>query len=173
MSKPSVTLNCPANQHSGANERIVEFSATVNGALAGGLIALTNRNDSLYVEVFRCDANVKVIAPHVPEGDSEPVEPKLTIPQLNNVGSGKPALLAQYKASRVAVRAVAIKLREAEDIVAQGYAHGRDYHTLPGNAIASATAEHEERKRKLSNMYQTLVGIYHEFDLLIDGIEKL
>lgn len=60
MAKPTVTLRCPANQHAGPNERIIEFSSA-NG---GGLISFRDMPDGgLVVDVYRCDASVEVRAP--------------------------------------------------------------------------------------------------------------
>lgn len=61
MKKPSVTLKCPANQYTGPNERIVEFSF---GNGMGGLISLRELdNGKCRVEVYQTDEGVQVIKP--------------------------------------------------------------------------------------------------------------
>ena len=54
--KPKVITKCVANAHSAANERIIEFSSKSGG----GLIAFTEWDGRLIVDVYRCDATVEV-----------------------------------------------------------------------------------------------------------------
>lgn len=60
MSKPRVTLKCPANVHTSPNERIIEFSFPDG---TGGLISFTTTTTGPRVEVYRCDPSVVVVAP--------------------------------------------------------------------------------------------------------------
>lgn len=59
MKKPNVILKCPANQHTAANERIIEFSSEYGG----GLISFRANDGVLHVEVYRTDKTVRVTAP--------------------------------------------------------------------------------------------------------------
>ncbi len=54
--KPRVITKCVANAHAAANERIVEFSSS----RGGGLIAFTEYEDKLVVDIYRCDKTVEV-----------------------------------------------------------------------------------------------------------------
>lgn len=57
MRKPSVTKRCPANHHTGPDERIIEFS----GKAGGGLIAFRNtEGGGTLVDVYRTDPTVEV-----------------------------------------------------------------------------------------------------------------
>lgn len=58
--KPTVTLRCPANAHTGPNERVIEFSSSAGG----GLISFVVAHDAIHVHVYRHDRTV-----HVSEGD--------------------------------------------------------------------------------------------------------
>lgn len=67
--KPSVKTRCPANYYAADTERIIEFSAVINGQLIGGLISFrVTRRDTLLVDVYRTDPGVEVIGPdtHTP-----------------------------------------------------------------------------------------------------------
>lgn len=57
MKRPTVKLRCPADKYSAANQRIVEFSDSLGN---GGLISFREQHGKLYVELYRCDKNVKV-----------------------------------------------------------------------------------------------------------------
>jgi hypothetical protein len=62
MAKPRVTLKCPANAHTGPDERIIEFSDGVGAT--GGLISFRRMRDGrLRVEVYRTDPEVEVVTP--------------------------------------------------------------------------------------------------------------
>ncbi len=61
MTKPRVITRCVANQYTGANERIIEFSSQ----FGGGLISFYEQDDgTLSVCVYRCDKTVEVVTPH-------------------------------------------------------------------------------------------------------------
>lgn len=63
MSKPRVMTKCPANQYSGSDARIIEFSfpGTKGGMYAqGGLIEFRTVNGVGYVYVYGCDEEVVV-----------------------------------------------------------------------------------------------------------------
>jgi len=60
MSKPTVTLHCPANAYSGPEERIIEFSYTRNGQLYGGLISFHGTEAGLIIDVYRVDPGVVI-----------------------------------------------------------------------------------------------------------------
>lgn len=51
--KPRVLVHCVANAYAGEGERIIEFSDTVAGEYAGGLISFRRMADGLRVEVYR------------------------------------------------------------------------------------------------------------------------
>lgn len=60
VSKPSVTLKCPANVYSASNERIVEVNAN-DGSGQGCLISVQKWADGrLVVSVYRADEGVQV-----------------------------------------------------------------------------------------------------------------
>lgn len=68
--KPRVIVKCVANQYTGLDERIIEFSfpALPNSrGVPGGLIRFHNRGDGLkpLAEVYRTEGEVDVIAPRV------------------------------------------------------------------------------------------------------------
>lgn len=65
MSKPKIDVNPVANQYTGRDERIVEFSSDAGG----GLISLRVQDESLRVEVYRTDDSVRVITPGPGDGD--------------------------------------------------------------------------------------------------------
>ena len=56
MSKPKVTLRCPADNYAGPDERIIEFSSSAGG----GLIAFQLYGDELVVYVHKEDPTVRV-----------------------------------------------------------------------------------------------------------------
>jgi len=56
MSKPKVTLRCPADNYAGPDERIIEFSSSAGG----GLIAFLVNEDELMVHVYHEDPSVRV-----------------------------------------------------------------------------------------------------------------
>jgi hypothetical protein len=64
--KPRVITRCPASYYSGPNCRIIEFA----GEALGGLIAFTETDGKLYVDVYRCDPGVIVR----PSGQAIPAE---------------------------------------------------------------------------------------------------
>lgn len=62
MSKPRVLMKCPANVHTGKNERIIEF-AFADGT--GGLISFRTSDDgSNVVNVYCTDPSITVTAAH-------------------------------------------------------------------------------------------------------------
>lgn len=64
MRRPTVRVNCVADRHHAPAERIIEFSDHTG---AGGLISFsTSSTGTLIVDVYRTDANVRVVSPRVP-----------------------------------------------------------------------------------------------------------
>lgn len=68
LKRPRVLTRCPANAHTGAGERIIEFSFPgrgKDGSVAGGLISFRDQGADTppRVEVYRTDGQVDVIAP--------------------------------------------------------------------------------------------------------------
>lgn len=71
--KPSVILKCVANNYTGRNERIVEFSHKGQG----GLISLRWRGGKLVVDVYRCSEDVVLLSsskPPIPDSVKQAVK---------------------------------------------------------------------------------------------------
>lgn len=71
--KPKVTLKCPANVHTGPNERIVEFTFPgTNGDVyqQGGLISFRTYNGVGYIDIYNCDRDVVINGSRVGDGDT-------------------------------------------------------------------------------------------------------
>ena len=97
---------------------------------------------------------------------------KLTIPTIHIGGSGKAALVKQYRDAQLAVAKAAYAIRDAQDEVQQAYPHGRDYYTQAGATINKAMEEHETRKRAMQTAYDSFLKLYIEFGALVTEIEK-
>jgi len=62
MSRPKVIVNCVAQRHAGPTERIIEFADRETGK--GGLISFCRlADDTLAVDVYRCDKGIRVLGP--------------------------------------------------------------------------------------------------------------
>lgn len=61
--KPTVTLKCPANAYSSANERIIEFSDSRGN---GGLISFREGKAGISIDIYRCNGLADLRAPKIP-----------------------------------------------------------------------------------------------------------